>query len=117
MINDNPPPPPTELQLLKTFHADVQGRADALYTLLKHVESKKIPVSPEQSLAIHLRRLQLLRARDRVHGHILEHNEGKEESRRDFDRQILQVIEAQIGKIDALLTDLGDLIPPPPQDL
>lgn len=113
MINDNTPPLPTELQLLKTLHADVHGRADALYTLLKHIETKQLPVTPEQSLAIHLRRSQLLRARDRVHGHILEHNEGKEETRRDFDRQILQVIEAQIGTIDALMTHLGDLIPPP----
>lgn len=110
MINDNTPELPTELQVMKALHMEVQTRADALYTLLKHVEAKKLHLTPEQSEQVQQRRATLLEARDRLHEHVLAHAAGKEEARHEFDKSILQIIELQIGKIDALMSELKEYI-------
>jgi hypothetical protein len=52
----------------------------------------------------------LLEARDKLHEHVLAHAVGKPQERHDFDKSVLQIIEMQIGKIDALMSELKEYI-------
>lgn len=106
---------PTDLQVMKAIHMDVHERADALYTLLRHIQENKRHVTAEQSRLIYERRAVLLESRDKLHEHVLKSAVEKDEVRKGFDRQILQIVETQIGKIDSLMQELQEYIPTPQQ--